>query len=71
MCLGAKPVKAQPAPVVQPPPSRDDVRSAAVDQRKKAAQQRGVYGSIFTSVLGDPNYNNNVQAPAAVAAIGG
>jgi hypothetical protein len=70
MCLGAKPVKAAPAPVVQPAPTRDTVQSAAVDERKRARSQSGVYGSIFTSVLGDPNYNKSVQAPAAVAALG-
>lgn len=74
MCLGkaTKPVTAAPAPVVQPAPtrSRDDVQSAAVDQRKRVQQQKGVYGSIFTSVLGDPNYNTNVKGPAAVAALG-
>lgn len=73
MCLGkasTKPVEAPPAPVVQPAPRRDEVQSAAVDQRKKASQQKGVYGSIFTSVLGDPSYNTNVRAPAAVATLG-
>lgn len=74
MCLGSKkqtaPVVASPPPVVQPAPRRDEVQSAAVDQRKKAQEQRGVYGSIFTSVLGDPSYNTNVRAPTAVASLG-
>ena len=73
MCMGKpKVVQAPPAPVVAPPPvrNRDDVQAAGVDARKRVQQQKGVYGSIFTSVLGDPNYNTNVKAPAAVAALG-
>lgn len=70
MCLGVKTPKPQPAPVVQPAPQRDTVQAAAIDQRRRASNQQGVYGNIFTSVLGDPTYNTNASRPAAVAALG-
>ncbi len=68
MCLG-KP-KTVKAPPVQAPPSRDEQGAAVQDQRRRASQQQGVYGSIFTNVLGDPTYNTSVKAPSAVATIG-
>lgn len=71
MCFGAKP-KTVAAPVVQPAPTRDEAAKATVDQRRRSRDQQGVYGSIFTSVLGDPTYGSNVntKAPSAVASIG-
>lgn len=73
MCLGVKAPKvekAPPPPVVQPAPSRDKVQTAAVDERRRARNQQGVYGNIFTSVLGDPTYNTNAARPSTVAALG-
>jgi hypothetical protein len=71
MCFGSKP-KPVKAPVVQPAPSRDEVAEAAGQERRRVRQQQGVYGNVFTSVLGDPTYNSNVQRPAnqAVASLG-
>lgn len=71
MCFGSKP-KTPKTPVVQPPPSRDEAATAATTERRRTRQQQGVYGNVFTSVLGDPSYNTNVQRPAnqAVATLG-
>lgn len=67
MCLGSKP-KVQKAPVVQPAPTRDEAAEAASGERRRLRDQNGVYGNIFTSVLGDPTYGSNVRAPAAAVA---
>lgn len=69
MCFGSKP-KTVAAPVVQPAPSRDEAAQVATQERRRVRDQQGVYGSIFTSVLGDPTYGSNVKAPSAVASIG-
>lgn len=69
MCFG-KPKTVKPA-IVQPAPSRDEVATATTDERRRNREQSGVYGNIFTSVLGDPTYNTNVKSnTAAVASIG-
>lgn len=73
MCFGSKP-KVAKAPVVQAAPSRDEVAEAAGAERRRVRTQQGVYGNVFTSVLGDPSYGTNVQRPAnqaqAVATLG-
>lgn len=74
MCFGSKP-KTVAAPVVQPAPSRDEAAQVATQERRRVRDQQGVYGSIFTSVLGDPTYGTNVSSTAkaaksAVASIG-
>lgn len=71
MCFGSKPATPK-TPVVQAPPSRDDTATAATAERRRVKQQQGVYGNIFTSVLGDPNYGSAVQTPrnVAVASLG-
>lgn len=71
MCFGSKPQTVK-APVVQAAPSRDEAAAAATTERRRLKTQQGVYGNVFTSVLGDPNYNTNVQRPAssAVATLG-
>lgn len=74
MCSKPKmpaPVKvAAPAPIVQPQPQRRDVEAqASVSERRRMQNQRGVYGNIFTSVLGDPSYGTSTQS-SGVAALG-
>lgn len=59
MCLSTKTPK---APVVQPAPTRDTVAASTVDARRRASTQRGVYGNIFTSPLGDSTYGTNTAA---------
>jgi uncharacterized protein YcfJ len=72
MCLGSKP-KPKPvkAAVVQPAPTRDEAAEVASTERRRVRDQQGVYGNIFTSVLGDSNYGSNVRASnTTVAALG-
>lgn len=68
MCLKQK---MPPTPAVQPPPTRDTVASATVDARRRTANQRGVYGNIFTSPLGDSTYGTNTTGRPALATFGG
>lgn len=68
MCLKQK---TPPTPVVQPPPSRDTVASATVDARRRAGTQKGVYGNITTSPLGDSTYGTNTAGRPALATFGG
>ncbi len=70
MCFGSKP-KPQPAPIVQPAPRRDEAQEAATSERRRLRTQQGVYGNIFTSVLGDPTYNSSAgRQTTATAALG-
>lgn len=68
MCFGSKP-KPVKAPVVQPPPTRDEAAEAANTERRRVRDQQGVYGNIFTSVLGDSNYGSNVRSGSGVASL--
>lgn len=68
MCLGKPKVVTPPPP--QPAPTRDDAATAGAAERRRVRDQQGVYGNIFTSVLGDSNYNRNVRANSTVASIG-
>lgn len=70
MCLGSKPKSVKQA-VVQPAPTRDENAAAVMSERRKLRDQQGVYGNIFTSVLGDPTYGTNVRSGPAVASLSG
>jgi hypothetical protein len=62
MCFGAK----TPAPPkVQAAPTVDDTAAATADTRRRVREQQSTYGSIFTSVLGDPNYGSNAGRVSA------
>ena len=41
-------------------PKRDENASIVQDNRKRTTEQKGIYGNIFTSVLGDSDYSTNV-----------
>lgn len=69
MCLGGK-VKAPKQSIAQAAPTRDEAAAVATNERRRIRDQQGVYGNIFTSVLGDPTYGSNVQRQAGVASIG-
>jgi hypothetical protein len=68
MCFSAK----TPAmPKQQSAPTSDDTAAAQADTRRRLREQPSTYGSIFTSVLGDPGYGTNTRQPAGnVAVIG-
>ena len=51
--------KTPKAPPVQNPPSRDSAAGAVQDQARKLRQQAGIENNIFTTPLGDTNYNKN------------
>lgn len=68
MCLKQK---MPPTPPVQQPPTRDTVSSATVDARRRAGTQKGVYGNIFTSPLGDSTYGTSTAGRPALATFGG
>lgn len=53
-------IKTSKAPVVQSRPQKDVNASIVQDNRRRAAEQQGVYGNIFTSALGDAGYGSNV-----------
>jgi hypothetical protein len=53
-------IKAPKAPAVQPSPRRDSNASIVQDNRRRASEQQGVYGNIFTSALGDVGYGENI-----------
>lgn len=57
MCLSMK--VPDPKPLRQSP-NPDSASAQALKARQAAANQKGVYGSIFTSALGDSNYGRNV-----------
>lgn len=71
MCLGSKPKPVKQA-IVQPAPTRDENAAAVTAERRRLRDQQGVYGNIFTSVLGDPTYGQNVRTntSSAVATLG-
>lgn len=71
MCTAPKMKTSAPAPIVQPQPRRSDVEAqTTVDTRRRLQGQRGVYGNIFTSVLGDSSYGTSTQRAGGVAAYG-
>lgn len=59
-----------PAPKPQPRPTRDETTDTAQAERRRLANQQGVFGNIFTSSLGDPGFGRNVQSQSQVAALG-
>lgn len=56
--------KTPKAPAVQPRPQRDEKASLVQDNRRRAADQSGVYGSIFTSALGDAGFGQSTNEVA-------
>lgn len=60
--------KTPKTPAIQPTPQRDANAGAVQDERRRNRTQQGVYGNIFTSVLGDVGYGKNAQK---VATLGG
>ena len=58
MCMSMSTPK---VPKPRPRPKTDETDKAANAARNSAADQRGVFGTIFTSLLGDPGYGSNVQ----------
>lgn len=56
-------------PAVQTPPRRDETASAVADTRRRTREQQGVYGNIFTSVLGDTGYGQNAQKLARLGGV--
>lgn len=63
MCM--KTPKIEPAPPPPPVPQKDEDTAAMEQQRRRMRQQRGMYGSVFTSVLGDSGYGSNVASLGA------
>lgn len=63
-------MKTPPLPEPRPAPDRANAVNMAADSRRALAQQQGQYGNIFTSVLGDANYGQNVRRQQ-VASLGG
>lgn len=67
MCFKSPKPPSMPKP--QPAPVRRDVEDEASEaQRRRMAQQKGVYGNIYTSALGDSTYG---QAATKLAKLGG
>lgn len=67
MCFKTK----SPAiPPVRAAPSTDDTKSAVVSQRKRIGDQQGLYGNIFTTLLGDSNYGKNTPGRPQLASVG-
>jgi hypothetical protein len=60
--------KTPKAPAPQPSPTRDTNATVVQDARRKTREASGVYGNIFTSVLGDVGYGRNARK---VANLGG
>ncbi len=63
-------VKTPKVPNPRPAPDKADAIEVASNARRALAEQQGEYGNIFTSVLGDTGYGENVRRPQ-VAALGG
>lgn len=61
MCFKTK-TPEMPAP--RPSPSRDEAAQSAAQTRRALGSQRSTYGNIFTSVLGDSSYGQNVKTSA-------
>lgn len=59
MCIS---MKTPPPPAIRKAPNPDSSSNQAVKARQAAANQKGVFGSIFTSALGDIGYGKNVAA---------
>lgn len=66
MCFKVKEPK-MPAPL--PAPDRGDATKSAQSARRRLDEQQGVYGNIFTSVLGDSTYGQSARRQQ-VAALG-
>lgn len=58
--------KTPKAPPVQQQPRRDEKASIVQDNRRRSADQQGVFGSIFTSALGDSEYGKSGQQVATL-----
>lgn len=69
MCLGSKPKPQAVAPIPRAP-SRDTAAEAATSERRRLRTSQGVYGNVFTSVLGDPTYNSSATRQNQVASLG-
>ena len=67
MCFKSSAPKAPP---VVAAPNSDDTQSAVVKERKKLGSAQGVYGNIFTSVLGDSTYGSNATGRPQLATTG-
>ncbi len=69
MCFSAK---TPPPPKPAPAPAASDTAAAATQEtRRRIREQPSTYGSIFTSVLGDPGYGTSSRAQSGnVAVIG-
>lgn len=65
MCFKT-PKMPEPPPVPQAP-QKDEAAASVQNQRRRMGQQRGMYGSVFTSVLGDSGYGGNVASLGASA----
>lgn len=62
MCFSQPKVE---VPAVAKPPSRaDQSKNASQSVRRKAADQTGVLGNIFSSALGDASYGTNAVKQA-------
>lgn len=68
MCLSSGKTP-KPLPVAQAP-AQDTKAKANVEDRRRAAEQRGVYDNIWTSPLGDSKYGTNVGELPKLAAFG-
>lgn len=66
MCFKQKEPK-MPDPL--PAPDRGDATQSAQSARRRLGEQQGVYGNIFTSVLGDSTYGQSARRQQ-VAALG-
>lgn len=65
MCFS---VKTPEAPEIKAPPKREDAaNNAQQDARRRAADQQGVFGNIFTSLLGDSGFGSNTAPAASLA----
>lgn len=53
-------IKTPKAPPVQGAPQRDSNAQIAQDNRRRMAEQPGVYGNLFSGALGDTGYGSNV-----------
>lgn len=60
-------VKTPQAPAPKPAPDRGDATQSAQRTRRALSDQQSVYGNIFTSVLGDSSYGQQVRRQQAAA----
>lgn len=61
-------VKSPKPPKVQSQPRRDEKANIVQENRRHIKEQRGVYGNIATSPLGDSTYGTNIQKFATFGA---